>query len=282
MKLTIISDIRGDSTSIIPFGLKLAKRLHSKVDIVHCIDSREQQGVYSPYSDSQSITPGTKMTHKQIVTREKGTVQIMLDKLLSREASVLNYPLKINTSVEEGSIQQIVRKANKGEQNLFVVSTREDHYIFHSRKELTDTFQHSDYPVFFVPPESEFNGFNKVLIITDFRLDKNFIRLLFTLSQLFDKGGHLEAVSITESKHVAQKKIESKIWKELLSENHISENINTSVLESSDFLNTLNKTLDRIQPDMLLLYYSVKGSLNVTTQKKMLRALMDMDLPVLV
>jgi hypothetical protein len=59
-RIVLISDISGESESIIPWGLNLGKHTGSEVDILHIIDPRDKQGVESPVSDSQSITPGDK------------------------------------------------------------------------------------------------------------------------------------------------------------------------------------------------------------------------------
>ena len=52
MRITIISDIKGNAESIIPYGLNLAKHLKGEVNLVHVIDSRMAQGVSSMYADS--------------------------------------------------------------------------------------------------------------------------------------------------------------------------------------------------------------------------------------
>lgn len=71
MKIVIVSDIRGSSESIIPYGLNLAKRLETEVEIIHVIDSRVIQGVPSRYADSQSIAAGNKQTVNEIIQKEK-------------------------------------------------------------------------------------------------------------------------------------------------------------------------------------------------------------------
>ncbi len=131
MKTIIISDINGKSESIIPYGLTLAKMLESEVDVIHAIDSRLHQGEYSSLSDSQSITPGKTFSHEEIMQREKDKVQIQLDKLLSSEASRLNYPIKINTLVEKDSIiNSISSKIKEEPSSIFVISIEPDGYIF--------------------------------------------------------------------------------------------------------------------------------------------------------
>lgn len=172
MKLTIISDIRGKSKTVIPYGLELAKQLKSEVDIVHIIDSRTKQGKYSPYADSQSITPGNILSHRQIIENEKIGANKILDKILSKEASKLNYPLKINVTIEEGYLKKKIKELVKADQDsLFLVSSEPDDYNFHSDNEIIQTFKNTGAFTLFVPPEKEFAGINQVLLLINFDLN---------------------------------------------------------------------------------------------------------------
>ncbi len=92
----IISDIEGKADSIIPYGLRLGKHTETEVDIIHIIDPRNKQGATSPFADSKSITPGRVMPHDYILAREQNRASKAIEKLLSGEASRLNYPLKID------------------------------------------------------------------------------------------------------------------------------------------------------------------------------------------
>ena len=80
-RIILISDISGESESIIPWGLNLGKHTGSEVDILHIIDPREKHGVESPVSDSQSISPDGKLTREEILKREKGKVEQALQGL---------------------------------------------------------------------------------------------------------------------------------------------------------------------------------------------------------
>ena len=84
MRIIIISDVKGQTQSIIPYGLDLAKYLESEVEIFHLVDSRIQQGVSSVYGDSHSITPGKKLSHPEIIEREKQQIEKELDQMLSQ------------------------------------------------------------------------------------------------------------------------------------------------------------------------------------------------------
>ena len=67
-------------------------------------------GVGSPVSDSQSITSGDKLSLEEIRQREKGKAEQSLDKFLSKEASRLNYPFKINTLIETEYLEEGLKK----------------------------------------------------------------------------------------------------------------------------------------------------------------------------
>ncbi|KOH45251.1 hypothetical protein [Sunxiuqinia dokdonensis] len=169
MRITIISDIKGNAESIIPYGLNLAKHLEAEVDLVHVIDSRMAQGVSSTYADSQSITPGNKFSHAEIMQREKRQVAMKIDQMLSKEASKLNYPLKVNVDIEENSVEnKIANDLNAGASALMVINKEADGAIFESQKELIDCCKAFSGISLLVPPGEEFQPISSILLPTNF------------------------------------------------------------------------------------------------------------------
>jgi hypothetical protein len=141
MKAVVISDMKKEK-SIIPYALNLCKHIESEVEIIHTIDTRVQHGLSSSYADSQSISPGEKMSHTSIIEREKHQTKNKLDKILSKEASKLNYPLKINTIIENGSIESQLKSRIKRHPNSLIITNKDpDKYFFGSYKELLDVLQ---------------------------------------------------------------------------------------------------------------------------------------------
>ncbi|NJM14089.1 MAG: hypothetical protein HC896_00675 [Bacteroidales bacterium] len=208
MQVITISDIKGKTKSIIPYGLNLAKRLQAKVDIIHSIDSRTQHGVNSPYADSQSITPGNKLSHEEIMLREKNTTRNALDKLLSREASVLNFPLKVNVTIEENTLKKTINSKTGNDSNTLVaVNSEPDNYIFHSQKEIVETLKNSNLQVLVVPPGRKFKEFSNVLLVTNFSSNKGFDKYSKAVFLLRDFKPLIHAVDVAKPNKYIEKEI---------------------------------------------------------------------------
>ncbi len=283
MKIIIISDIKGNAESIIPYGLNLAKYLQSEVDILHTIDSRFQHGVSSSYADSQSLTPGSKMSHEEILQREKTTAHMALDKVLSREASVLNYPLKINTIVEENSVKNGLSSIIGTIPNVLVlVNSQPDDYTFHSHKEIIDTFKNSNFQILVVPPGKVFREFNKVVLATNFSSDDNFDKYPEAFSCLNEFNPHIDAVDVAKPKKYLDKELKSKAWLQVVEKMVFLSTIKTNVLTGNNYLETLRSYIDKTKPDLVLSFKRNHGLFNNGFDKNLLINLIEKtDLPVL-
>ena len=168
MRTIIISDISEKSDSIIPYGLNVGKYTQTKVDILHCIDPEIIQGPYSPYSDSQSITPGEKFSHEEILQREKGIINDKLSRFLSREASVLNYPLRVNTITEIGDIESCIAEHIKDHENpLIITGTKPGGSMTVGLQELLKVIFKLNVMVMIIPPGMKFTQPNACWLVTD-------------------------------------------------------------------------------------------------------------------
>ncbi len=174
MRTVIISDITETSHSIIPYGLNIGKHTETKVDILHCFDPSIIQGTYSPYSDSQSVTPDRKLTHEEILDREKGITSNKLSHFLSREASVLNYPLRVNTVTEIGDIENCIAKQIKDIENpLVVTATRPGRSMVVDFQELLEVLFELDTMILIIPPGKKFTQPDKCCLVTDLQEETN-------------------------------------------------------------------------------------------------------------
>lgn len=172
MKTIIISDIGGKDKSIIPYGLNMGKHNETEVKIYHIIDPRMNQGTATPYADSQSITPGSKMSHEEIFEREKNFARKELDKLLSAEASRLNYPLKYDTSVEVDSLDLKLRKIlSEDKEDLCVASMVPDNSMITDLGELLELHEKVELPLLLVPPGYDFREPAEISLLTDYSVD---------------------------------------------------------------------------------------------------------------
>lgn len=174
MRTIIISDISETADSIIPYGLNVGKYTQTKVDILHCFDPEILQGPYSPYSDSQSITPGEKFSHEEILHREKGIINEKLSRLLSREASVLNYPLRVNTITEIGDIESCITEQIKNHENpLIITGTKPGGSMTVGLQELLEVIFKHNVMVMIVPPGTKFIQPNACWLVTDLYAEGN-------------------------------------------------------------------------------------------------------------
>lgn len=174
MRIIIISDISGDSESIIPWGLNLGKHTGSEVDVLHLIDPREKKGVASPFGDSQSITPGEKLSPDDIRKREEGKADRELDKLLSKEASRLNYPLKINRIIETEKLEKKLKTLYVDHpESMILTSSDLESTVFNDLDEFLSIIEFLDMPAFMVTPGTAFFKPEKVFLLTDFSQSPN-------------------------------------------------------------------------------------------------------------
>jgi hypothetical protein len=172
MRIIIVSDIGGKDKSIIPYGLNMGKHSETEVMIHHIIDPRMHQGTATPYADSQTFTPGEKLSQDEIVEREKEFAKKKLDKLLSAEASRLNYPLKYGTSVEVDSMDLKLRKIlTEDKEDLCVASLIPDNSMISDLGELLEIMEKVDLPLLLVPPGYKFFEPSEIALVTDYSSD---------------------------------------------------------------------------------------------------------------
>jgi len=169
MKVFIISDIGARNESMVPYGLNIGKHNETGVEILHIIDPRSPAGVSSPYSDSQSITPGKKMSHDEIMKRDKHQVEKDLDRLLSAEASRLNYPLKVETKVESGPVEPELKHIFGAEDDsICIASAIPGNSMITDLSELISIFSKLEVPLLIVPPGYAWREPAEIRLFNDF------------------------------------------------------------------------------------------------------------------
>lgn len=169
MKNIIISDISRGNDSIIPYALNFAKFIDEKVHIIHSIDSRIHQGIAGAYADSQSFEIGSKLTHDEIVEREKKQSLTSLDRLLSKEASKLNFPLRVYTTVEEKSIYKLLIDKINDEQPSYIISNSSFRgTAFHGISEFLEVTNRLNTIPFLVPPGHQTIPPRKLIVFYNF------------------------------------------------------------------------------------------------------------------
>ena len=254
MKTIIISDIKSSSNSIITYGLELAKAMESEADVVHIVDPRLTQAQYSSYSDSQSITPLDPMGYPEKLKRELIYAENELNDLLGRETSRLNFPLKVNVVVEEGSIEDKIEKIVDEEPYcLVVVSSEPDGYHFETKDEIYSMVRDSGAMGIIVPPGTAFRTYKKILHPVDFsskELEK-YADLGFFF-EAFDPLVH--AVSVAQDNDYTELELKSNTWEKIAGDVFLPAKIRTNVLKGDDYTDTVVQYCNRNEYDMIMLF----------------------------
>ena len=254
MKTIIISDIRGDSESIIPYGLQFGKYTETNVDIIHIIDPRSKQGVSSSFADSKTITPGKKLTHHEILEREKGKVHAALDKLLSRETSSLNYPLRVNTIVEANNVYEAFNAVlKKSKDQMIIINRKIESTFLENYAELFNITKDHNSLIMSVPPGLEFSKPAKALYVNDFTEDPNKkIQLLFNWLSHFNI--YFNATRITKMNQLIESELSMEAWKTAVSKfSHSPAIIKINTIQGKNFKDTLLNYSKRNGHDLIIL-----------------------------
>lgn len=194
------------------------------------------------------------MSYDEILQREINTSRKAIEKVLSREASALNYPLKINTVVEDNSIINCLNSlVDHTPSTLVLVNSEPDNYIFHSQKEIIKTFKNRNLQVIVVPSGKQFNEFNKVLMITNFNGDNAFDKYLKADSFLSGFKPIINAVDIAKPKKYLEKELKSKAWLQIAETESFQYTIKTNILTGHNYINVLQNYILNTEPDLILL-----------------------------
>ncbi len=174
MKIILVSDVNSEHKSIIPYGLKLAAALKAEVTVVHMIDTRSQHGAASSYADSHTISPGGKLSFEEVIKRDKSQAKKNLDDVLSSETSRLNYPLKVDTIIEQDSVVDILERLTSEENvSLVVYPAKPDHHTFAYEKEIVKTCKEVGTLSLLVPPGYDFKPLENNVLLTDYSDEDN-------------------------------------------------------------------------------------------------------------
>ncbi len=231
MRVVIISDIYNGRKSIIPYGLNLGKHNEAMVEIVHSIDSRVHQGVSTPYSDSQSITPGNKLSQNELLVQQKHLVGKELDKLLSAEASRLNYPLKYRTRIivdsMNNSLNRIYEEDGKA---VCVASMVMDGSMVTNLGELMALFDQSEMPLCIVPPGYKFREPADLIAVTDYSRE-SYEPVMRALNWFRSFPLTIRAIDITDLNDVVEVENNRDLWEDAINDFITrSMNLNTKIL----------------------------------------------------
>lgn len=284
MKTILISDFGGREEIIIPYALNLTKHINNTIDIVHVIDPRKQHGVSSSYSDSQSFQIGEKLSHPMIINREVAHTKSILDKLLSIEASKLNFPLRVNTIVEENSIENLLNTLIKVDEPSIIISSSvlEGTILndFDESLELAKMFNNLS---LIITPGRKFSVPKKILIQYDFELGINegIFRVLDYLKPL---NPHIDVVDVTDKEKYPELVLKSEAWKQIVN-NYINSAfpITTNILTGNQHAEILSRFILKNSYDIVAVSKQMKTSpsVNIFSKNMSKQLVKSLDIPVI-
>lgn len=282
MKVFIISDIHSNVESIIPYGLNFAKNLETEVDIIHTIDSRDLPGAYSPVADSQSFSPGSKLNTENLIEREKHSAEVGLKKILSAEASRLNYPLKINTAIEETDIEsKLTSLAEKDHESIILINTETRNKIFNNLGEIINTIKNINAIYLLVHPGQVFYEFERVILPTHFTAED--FEKYPMIAYLF-KGfkPNIVALDIAKNEDYLGTEMKSSQWEKGASAVFSESTVNSMMITGKHYNETLIKYIQKDKPDLVLLFKREKNLIERLFKKDLMKELLKQtDVPVL-
>lgn len=267
MKIIILSDVNSKSETIIPYGLRVARALEADVDVLHVIDKRLHQGEYTQASDSQSITPGSPLSQDEIINKEEGRANLKLDKVLSRETSRLNYPLRVNRLIRQNSIEdELTLRARENPEYLFIINSEPDNYMFDSKNDIISTIQSTGVLSMLVHPENEFKDYRRALLPTDFESKK--FNAFTDINFLFEKFNMLvDAVNVVPKSEYTEKETKGGAWKKVAHDHFLPTTLETNVLEGDDFAETCSNYALKNKHDLIIMIQKKENPLTTIFKK---------------
>jgi hypothetical protein len=253
MRTIIISDIEGDRESILPGGLRIGRSTETEVWIVHTVDPRIQHGTSSPQADSKSISPGSKLSHDEILRREKNKAHLALQKFISGEGSRLNYPLKIKLLVEEGSMKERFSEIeNRNPGALLLANSVPGNSMVEDLDELLSVVKDLQTLTYFIPPNYPFSEMKTVLLFSLF--DKDSYQLIREIAHWMEPFHPLiHAFGVTDPGNQLQMDRESSAWKRAVNSYfNPPMSLRTATLSGGDPLEMILQYADKRKPDILL------------------------------
>lgn len=284
MNIFIVSDIKRVSKSFAPYGFNLAKWLELKeVDLVHTVDPRDVDGGYSVEADSQTYTPGEKLSKQELVQREIDQAKKDLYIMLSSEASRLNYPLKVNTVIEENSIdKKIGEMMDLFSESLFIACTEPDGFIFNSTEEMVESVKNTGATFLFVPPARKFQPLSKVVLPTCF--DADTVSEMKILQTLVDgRAPLLDAVYVAVNKKHPNNQLQEEAWKKIACKFFDVSDIRIKILDGTDTADTLLNYAESVEADLLAITaHASEKSMDLFQAKTMEKIIKNTTTPVLI
>lgn len=276
MKSIVVSDIDYNDKGIIPYALRLARDLESEVKVIHVIDTRTLQGIYTPYSDSQSVTAGVE-SYDEIIEKEKHTAHDNLRKHVGRESSMLNYPLRVSYDVIVGNIDKVVADETESNKNsLLMLSARPKGKIWETYEDIFHIIARSKDPVWLIPPGLTYTTPKNVLFISSLE-DRESEHLRNAIEMLKPMDIQLSALQTSGNPNFKKEFEKRKDWQ------WIYKDIDQYYSLEDDDAKRLKQFTTQEQTDLIILFEKKRNLIKRVIGKSVTENLAEiLDIPLLV
>jgi len=183
-------DFSETSLNAIEFAVEIGKKFHSHITLFHVFTENDFN----------------KVVGKEFVGKSFKELMAMASAKLERLAEAIheeNAEITCSSQLELGELTDKLKEAvNEGHQDLIVMGTtgvsRVSGVFFGSNTE--EVINEVKIPVFCVPKEAEYTGFNKIVYASDFmKEDKVAIQEVISLATLFDSRISVLHINLSDS-----------------------------------------------------------------------------------
>jgi hypothetical protein len=265
-KTIFISDIGGKHETVLPYALSFTKHISNNLSIIHAVDPQKQPAISSAYADSQSFEVGSKLSKHQIIDRELHKADLLIEKKLSKEASKLNFPLRINTIVEAGSLgEKLSEELNADALSLIMIGANLEGTILHDLDEFFEITKQFKNISLIIPPEFEFTVPEKVFVLYDFESNihneiYNVINALEAFNPLINVADVVEHQN--DLKYI-EMEIKSAAWLQQAGK-FVASNprLTSNILSGKHYSETVLNFIQRNNYDLVAIPKNMKDSIN--------------------
>ncbi len=210
--------------------------------------------------------------------------RIILDKLLSIEASKLNFPLRVNTIVEENSIENLLHSIIRvDEPSIIISSSVLEGTILIDLNESLELAKKFNNLSLIITPGSKFSVPKKILIQYDFKLGVN-DGIYKVLDYLKPFKPHIDVVDIAGKGKYSEMVIKSEAWKQVAN-NYMNSSlpITTNILTGNQYAKILSRYILRNNYDLVAVPKHMKASrgINIFPKNLSKQLVESLDMPVI-
>lgn len=264
--------------SILPFCFRFCRDLNSEIILSHIVDPRNIQGRYSPISDSSSITPEV-MAYDEIIQKDLKESELIINKYVSRELPLVNYPLQIKYISEIGYSEEIlIQIIKENEISLLVLNSHpvsEEGTIYN---DISNLVKQCKIPVLLIPSGMSYNPFKHIVIFDP--SEKEDIDSICDAIDLF-KTIKAEFFVINEKKDTSG--ISNSVYCEKIKGKSGIEHIQVKKIFNEDYIKAISDLNNTIRVDLIISIYDNQNFFEKLFKKVPLeKILKNLTIPVLV